>query len=642
MKLRLACLVLLLPLLNGCSGCSSFELLNTSSSSSGGNTTSPTPSTFVPEIDTLSLNYLKTIQDQYTSSTSSFYVFKDSLSPANHFNLGATYNGNGGSISYDDKSCTSTQSYTGDSCIKFTYSATGAIGDGGYAGWDLLNGAFPNGAGSPQINYGTIANAGWNLTGATSLTFWAKGQSGGEKVKFYALGAGYSVEANPDSNPEVHVIGADGSGFITLTTTWTQYTMDLSAANLSYVLRGFGAVTSSADLNSTNGVFYVDEIKFNGITNSQSLGFLQSYESPAYTNPDGYWRQSAYSYDNALALIAFVGAEEYVRAKKIADSFLYALSKDPTFTDGRVRNAYTAGDLKMAPGWENTGVSQAVQMPLIYDSGTGLVNSDSYSYGTATGNVAWALLGILSYYENYGKNQAGASNYLTAARSMADWIHNEMTDSRGAGGFKGGYAGFDGAQTTDDWKSVEHNLDIYAAFQRLCSITGVNTYCTDAAKAKTFILSMWNASSGCFWPGTGTDGVTTNTAAYALDVQAWSVLALKDSNYYQALNCADTKMKTSSGAYSFDDGNSLGHDWYEGTAQMLSANILVAKASEAQRISNVLKSVRRVDGAIVATQSTHFSTSFGNGYYNRAHVGATAWYLIAQMGINPFWHGHQP
>ena len=28
-------------------------------------------------------------------------------------------------------------------------------------------------------------------------------------------------------------------------------------------------------------------------------------------------------------------------------------------------------------------------------------------------------------------------------------------------------------------------------------------------------------------------------------------------------------------------------------------------------------------------------------YYRRTHVGATAWFILAELGVNPFWQGSQ-
>ena len=60
-------------------------------------------------------------------------------------------------------------------------------------------------------------------------------------------------------------------------------------------------------------------------------------------------RSSAFSYDNALAVIALLSCDEEEAARQIADAFLIALIADRSFQDGRIRNAYRAGMVKERP-----------------------------------------------------------------------------------------------------------------------------------------------------------------------------------------------------------------------------------------------------------------------------------------------------
>lgn len=51
----------------------------------------------------------------------------------------------------------------------------------------------------------------------------------------------------------------------------------------------------------------------------------------------------AFVYDNALAGIALTACGEPDQARRIADALLLAAAHDPSFKDGRLRNAYRAG-----------------------------------------------------------------------------------------------------------------------------------------------------------------------------------------------------------------------------------------------------------------------------------------------------------
>jgi hypothetical protein len=66
---------------------------------------------------------------------------------------------------------------------------------------------------SPQPNFGEVANAGVDLTGAVELTFWARGEKGGEMVDFFVAGVGRNpqtgvpIQDYPDSSPRIPAQG---------------------------------------------------------------------------------------------------------------------------------------------------------------------------------------------------------------------------------------------------------------------------------------------------------------------------------------------------------------------------------------------------------------------------------------------------
>jgi hypothetical protein len=158
-------------------------------------------------------------------------------------------------------------------------------------------------------------------------------------------------------------------------------------------------------------------------------------------------RSSAFTYDNALAAIALVACRDVPRARRIGDALLQASRRDRTFNDGRVRNAYRAGALPEAgpallPGW--------------WQASAKLWAEDPYQDGTATGNVAWAALALLTLHD-----ATGEPDYLAGVGAMLRWMNANTADPKGAG-FTGGLDGYDPAQMTLTWKSTEHNLDIVA------------------------------------------------------------------------------------------------------------------------------------------------------------------------------------
>lgn len=123
-------------------------------------------------------------------------------------------------------------------CLKVTYMADGHMGWSGVS-WQ-----------NPANNWGEF-DGGYNLTKAKKLSFWAKGEKGGEIVEFKLGGTAANY---PDSENLT-------TGSITLTNEWTQYIVDLSGADLFYISAGFG-LTLKQDSNPKGCVFYLDDVRY--------------------------------------------------------------------------------------------------------------------------------------------------------------------------------------------------------------------------------------------------------------------------------------------------------------------------------------------------------------------------------------------
>ncbi len=88
--------------------------------------------------------------------------------------------------------------------------------------------------------------------------------------------------------------------------------------------------------------------------------------------------------------------------------------------------------------------------------------------------------------------------------------------------------------------------------------------------------------------------------------------------------------------------------WYEGTAQMAEAYAFENQNSAWRSRIDLLEAAQDPSGGIVAANKDGLTTGFGLPdnmgpwlYYQRLHVGATAWLALAEMRINPFWFGHR-
>ncbi|MCP4653245.1 MAG: hypothetical protein GY858_07675 [Candidatus Omnitrophica bacterium] len=132
--------------------------------------------------------------------------------------------------------------FSGETCIKAGYKNTSGTRWAGIY-WQ-----------QPANNWGSIPNAGFNLQGATKVTFWAKGEKGNELVNEFKVGGIVSGEFIDSDSVSI--------GPIQLTKEWKQYEMDLRGRDLSYVIGGFGWATN-IDVNDPEGItFFIDEIKY--------------------------------------------------------------------------------------------------------------------------------------------------------------------------------------------------------------------------------------------------------------------------------------------------------------------------------------------------------------------------------------------
>ena len=168
-----------------------------------------------------------------------FYVFKDKGARENHY-VPSGFMPNGNCLDFTDMHMEGCQS--GKTCIRVDYDVACSRKDQKWAGIYWLN---------PANNWGS-RKGGYNLTGATQLTFWAKGAQGGEQIQEITVGG---VEGKyPDSDKIIF-------GPIILSNEWKQYSVDLRGKDLSYISGGFSWSTEEA-VNSSMCSFYLDEIKF--------------------------------------------------------------------------------------------------------------------------------------------------------------------------------------------------------------------------------------------------------------------------------------------------------------------------------------------------------------------------------------------
>lgn len=184
------------------------------------------------------------------------YVYQDYASSYNHYRVKAQIAGDGQSALIHDMDENSAESpYAGNSSIKCVVDVEGDS----WGGWLFTYGHLNNG--QYALNWGEYPNSGFDLSGATHLSFAAKGVNGGEKVEFFIGGLGWDpdsgkiTEKYPDSTPKISL------GVVELTDEYTVFTIPLERADLSYISCGFGFVVSG-NYNDESAEFYIDEIRY--------------------------------------------------------------------------------------------------------------------------------------------------------------------------------------------------------------------------------------------------------------------------------------------------------------------------------------------------------------------------------------------
>lgn len=103
----------------------------------------------------------------------------------------------------------------------------------------------------PLNNWGT--QKGYNLTGAKKLTFYAKGEKGGEIIDTIKVG-GIKGEYRDTTDTSIGKL-------IILSKRWKKYKINLKNKDLSNISGGFCFVLTKED-NPKGATFYLDEIKF--------------------------------------------------------------------------------------------------------------------------------------------------------------------------------------------------------------------------------------------------------------------------------------------------------------------------------------------------------------------------------------------
>ena len=324
-------------------------------------------------------------------------------------------------------------------------------------------------------------------------------------------------------------------------------------------------------------------------------------------------KNTAYTYDNALVALAYIAEDNQTNAAKILDTLIQGIDND-RFQPDRIRDAYLAGNVNYpAHWWDGEWMEDASQV------------------GTTTGNSSFAALAFLQYYHRWGNE-----SYLKAAELIMDWVLQNCQDQYN--GFTGGYKGWPEKDKIEvfSFKSTEHNIDAFAAFQQLFQITGKKKYQTAMESAREFIRSMYD-ERGFFLIGTQADGITPVKENVILDAQVWTILALgKEFLPDQSVVDMVISMKTREGGFPFHKENINGGFWSEGSAFSALAFRKIGEDSEAFSALKTLERIQLENGGFPAATVDNLSTGDGWGYNQDSHIAPAAWLIMAVDNFNPF------
>lgn len=352
--------------------------------------------------------------------------------------------------------------------------------------------------------------------------------------------------------------------------------------------------------------------------------------------------EQAYLYDNAIALYVLSEAGASWHVEKLADAIVYAQEHDRAFHDGRLRNVYLCGDPGVDSG--RSAAKGAVPLPGFWRNGKW--QEDYYAVSTSAGNMAWTILALCRASEVV--SEAKKTEYLSAAEKAADFL---LKLSAPGGGFTAGYEGWDDVQEKVAYQSTEHNIALTVAFSVMAEVIEgtapqkAGEYRAAAESAHGFVLSMYDADLCCFYTGTEEDGETINVGVVPLDATALSVLAFGNElgAAQEMLSFLQKSMAVGAG-FDFSAGD-LDGIWNEGTAQMALCYWKQEQTEEYNAVIGYLKTQEYENGGVPAADRDGVSTGFVLSgteelweYNNTLSIGATAWYALAQMKVNPLEH----
>ena len=425
---------------------------------------------------------------------------------------------------------------------------------------------------------------------------------------------------------------------------------------------------------SLNNAFTFVNRMMDAYATGSTIRLSQSYSDQALG-------ATAFTYDNAVLIHAYLASNDpdnLPRAEVLGQGLLYAQANNFPVADGRFAQGYYVN--VAAPG-TNVFITPAA--------------APYYFYTSAVGDQAWAGMALAQLYK-----RTGNGSFLAGALKVANWIAANAYSTKGQGGYSFGTTinQYNQSVPSTNGKSTEHNLDTYAFFTMLETLTNNGTaensmtWKALAEHALGFLKLLYNSNGPYFYTGTVPPNDAISTSPIPEDCQTWSYMALLGSGINlpgqkQTIDWALKNLETTDSASAADSsikGSETFHGlvfdtaslttkaddphavWLEGTAHAVAAldarilrggegfSQLVADSERAIGLFEDIMHAQQLLGAgqtvasktipvglgLVASTSV-MDTGFGYTYGPSLHIGATGWYLLAGYAGNPFQLGYR-
>ena len=313
-----------------------------------------------------------------------------------------------------------------------------------------------------------------------------------------------------------------------------------------------------------------------------ALDFLRSRMGPAGLLDSFVEDRTNYSYtyDNALAAMAFLSAGDRLSAQRVLDGFV---------------------GIGQAPGggflhrYQTTGASAG-----------GIL---------ATGHNAYLLQAM-----NLFSWRTGDHRYDSIARGIADFLVT-LQDST-----DGGVFGRPGVA----WKSTENNLAAYSAISNLALVQNLPAYGSRAMLIRDFLVrECWNGTRFL----TGKVDPTIVTDAQAIGTQVLGAGYSNGSFWVESYTKATQRYSGKRQVTGFDLNTDRDTVWTEGTLQQALAFWLVGDNARFGFYRTESEKLLQSSGAFWAA-SNRGTTGFGEFFERWQAVAPTAWYLFVSNQDN--------